>query len=192
MAMSRTLHLGLLFALLCAAISSCISPPDYSDTPRIKFKKLDVVRLPSAPGEQPFDSDTITISFEDGDGDLGLNPEDNMAPYNDASVNGKQTNPNYFNYYIQAQLKNPSTNQFEDYIIPGSNGEVGQYNGRFPRLTTESTKEGPLKGNLRYNLGLYLESPFKAGDEIRFRISIRDRALNLSNEIFTDSYVVKP
>ncbi|MDF7810977.1 hypothetical protein [Hymenobacter sp. YC55] len=190
--MSRTLHLGLLFALLCAAVSSCISPPDYPDAPRIKFKELEVVRLPrSDPREQAIDSDTITISFEDGDGDLGLNPTDNMAPYNDVSVNGKQTNPNYFNYYIQAQLKNRN-GQFVDYILDGSNGEVGQYNGRFPRLTTEATKEGPLKGNLRYNLGLSLGTPFNPGDEIRFRISIRDRALNLSNEIFTESYVVKP
>lgn len=184
--MFRTLHLGLLFALLCAAASSCISPPDYSDTPRIKFKKLDIVRLSSA----LVDSDTITISFEDGDGDLGLNPADNMAPYNDLSVNGKQTNPNYYNYYIQPQIKT-ANNQFEDFIIPGSNGEIGQYNGRFPRLTDPSSKEGPLKGTLRYNIGLPLDV-YQPGMEFRFRVSIRDRALNLSNEVFTESFVIKP
>ena len=37
MAIFRTLRFGLLFALLCAAAASCISPPDYPDTPRIKF-----------------------------------------------------------------------------------------------------------------------------------------------------------
>ncbi|WP_375437270.1 hypothetical protein [uncultured Hymenobacter sp.] len=190
--MSRTLHLGLLFALLCAAVSSCISPPDYSDTPRIKFEKLEVVRLPGAPGEQPIDSDTITISFEDGNGDLGLSTTDTMEPYNDVSVNGKQTNPNFYNYYIQFQRKNKATNQFEDFVDPGSTLGLGQYNGRFPRLGPESGQDAPLKGNLRYNFSLSLGTPFLPGDEVRFRVSIRDRALNLSNEVFTNSIIIKP
>lgn len=189
MAMSRTLRLGLLFALICTAVASCISPPDFPDTPSIKFKELEVVRLPPAfPGDAPADSDTITISFEDGDGDLGLSPEDLDPPYNSVpGPGGTQLNPNYFNYYIQPQIKDPVTGEFVDF----SNSFAGEYNARFPRLGPESGKEAPLKGDLRLAQRWTLNAPFKAGDEIRFKVSIRDRALNLSNEVLTSSYVVK-
>lgn len=187
MAMFRTLHLGLLFAMLCAAASSCISPPDYSDTPRIKAKTTSVVRLASEMGQLPIDSVTVTISFEDGDGDLGLSTTDTMAPYNDATVNGVQTNPNYFNYYVQPQTK--VGDQWKDFVQNQSIG-IGEYNGRFPRLGPESGKEAPLKGDLRRNLSLQYGT-IEAGTEVRFRVSIRDRALNLSNEVFTEPIIIK-
>jgi hypothetical protein len=191
MAMSRTLRFSLLFALLCTAAASCISPPDYSDTPRIKFKKLEAVRITSPTGI--FDSDTITVSFEDGNGDLGLSSEDTMEPYNEVidPLTKRNTNLNYFNYYIQPQVKRPGDQQFVDFVNAPPLGFVGEYNSRYPRLGPDSDKEAPLKGDLRFNIKLFLGSPFNTGDQVRFKVSIKDRALNQSNEIITDSYTVQ-
>ncbi len=115
-----------------------------------------------------------------------------MAPYNEVvdPVTRRNTNINYFNYYIQPQIKDPVTKEFVDFVNP-MGGFLGEYNSRFPRLGPESGKEAPLKGDLRFVLQLTLNAPFEPGQEIRFKISIRDRALNLSNEVITSSYVVK-
>ena len=192
MAMSRTLRFSLFFALLCAAVASCISPPDYPDTPSIKFKRLDVVRISDATGV--FDSDTIVISFEDGNGDLGLSTDDIMAPYNEVKdpATGRNTNLNYFNYYIQPQVKYLGTTDFVDFVNPAPFGFVGEFYSRYPRLDPDAEKEAPLKGDLRFNIKWYLQAPFFPGDEVRFKVSINDRALNQSNEIITSSYIVQP
>ena len=188
--MSRTLSLGLLFALLCAAATSCISPPDFSDTPRIKFENLDIVRLPNPPGFQTEYSDTIRIYFEDGNGDLGLSTTDTMPPY-DRTVDPvtKEVNENYYNYFVQTQIKNPSTGDWEDYVATGL--PAGVYNSRYPRLAPESDKEAPLKGTLKFNTSVTVGPVFPPGSEIRYRVSIKDRALNRSNEIFTSSHVIE-
>lgn len=70
----------LLFALLFlsgATFLSCERPPELPNTPKIAFEDVsfgetDIVNLQ--------DSLIITISFEDGDGDLGLNFEDSQHP----------------------------------------------------------------------------------------------------------------
>ncbi len=53
--------------------SSCLTPPEYPDEPRIEFVSMlrDTVI-------QGVDSNVITISFEDGDGDIGSNNEVNL------------------------------------------------------------------------------------------------------------------
>lgn len=195
--MFRTLRFSLLFALVCAAVASCISPPDYSDTPSIKFKQLDVLRVSDRFGI--YDSVTVVISFEDGNGDLGLSSEDTMAPYNEVfevvdptttPVTKRNTNLNYFNYYIQPQVKYRGSPDFVDYV--NSSGFAGEFYSRFPRLDPPNAdKEAPLKGDLRFNIQLFLQSPFFPGDEVRFKLSIKDRALNQSNEIITSSYIVQ-
>jgi hypothetical protein len=53
--------------------SSCLTPPEYPDEPKIAFVSMqkDTVR-------QGLDSNLITISFEDGDGDIGSDSINNL------------------------------------------------------------------------------------------------------------------
>jgi hypothetical protein len=66
--------------VLAAFAASCADPPEYSNTPEILFDNIifrDVVD-PALP-----DSLIITVKFKDGDGDLGLDPQETGPPYHD-------------------------------------------------------------------------------------------------------------
>ncbi|UOQ70272.1 hypothetical protein [Hymenobacter cellulosilyticus] len=130
----------------------------------------------------------ITIDFTDGDGDLGLSPEEKDAPYNPADANGNY-NRTTDNYFITAYKRNSTTGGEFVPVVPSS---PQGYNSRFPKLFSAEAKPGPLKGSLTLTLPFYLGSPFRPGDEVRFDVSIMDRALNESNRITTSSYVVQP
>lgn len=71
---------GLLLFGFSAVVASCFSPPEFSVVPEI-----DLVNVYFREGtvNNPTDSLIITISFRDGDGDLGLSPTDVDPPYND-------------------------------------------------------------------------------------------------------------
>lgn len=75
--MKRTLSLLTLLGLLL--IASCFDPPEYSVIPRIEFQS---VRTVEVPGASTYDSLFVTISFRDGDGDLGRSGTDNAPPFN--------------------------------------------------------------------------------------------------------------
>ena len=60
-------------------IASCFNPPEYSDVPSIDFEN---VRTKVVPGPTTPDSLFVTISFRDGDGDLGGSGTENSPPFN--------------------------------------------------------------------------------------------------------------
>ena len=187
MTMFRTLCGGLLSLLASSlTVSSCIDRPNFPDTPEIEFKNLKVQRVDTITGV--FDRLTLTISFKDGDGDLGLSPDDVMPPYQPFLQPGNIPNPDHYNYFIQPQRKEGNT--FVDIINPG--GRRGEYDSRFPRLEPNPGRSAPLQGDLRFKIELSLGAPLQPGDEVRFVVSIKDRALNQSNVITTNSYIVAP
>ncbi len=63
-------------------LSSCFEQEEFPDTPRIEFESLDYIETPG------LDSLVLSFSFEDGDGDLGLNDDVNdlLFPYQIYSV----------------------------------------------------------------------------------------------------------
>lgn len=191
MDMLRTLRFGLLLALSSIAASSCLSPPDFPDTPSIEFKSLKVTREPV----QLVDTVTVTISFKDGDGDLGLNSEEySNPPYNRLNSDGT-FNLNHWNYFCKIFVKNKSNNQFEPLTLQANNIVVKpeSYYSQFPHLEPENfEKEAPLKGDLNFVQAFGLGNEFLPGDEVRFEIYIKDRALNTSNTVTTSSFIIQP
>jgi hypothetical protein len=57
---------NLLFLLLLSALSGCVKPPTYPSEPQITFKSVSSNYVYSGY------TDTITISFTDGEGDIGV------------------------------------------------------------------------------------------------------------------------
>src|SRR5690606_28240519 len=57
--------------LIVATIFSCVKPPDYPIEPVIEFERMS--RNTMFQGNTNTDSVVVTISFTDGDGDLGSN-----------------------------------------------------------------------------------------------------------------------
>ncbi len=67
----------LLFIGITLIASSCFDAPQFPNTPKITFKNILFKDLNSGP-----DSLNLFIDFEDGDGDLGLDPSEIADPYN--------------------------------------------------------------------------------------------------------------
>lgn len=178
--------------LLASGLSSCLNEPTYSSTPVIEFGSINPIRVaPKVSGGQPVDSVLITIRYQDGDGDLGLNADDQKLP--------QYTFPSRFskNYFIEPLLK-VGPNRYQSLAVidslAGNKAYVrGGYYGTFDRITSlTDNKSAPIKGTLTRNINFGYGDVFTVGQTVKFRVSIADRALHVSNIITTDSIVIKP
>src|SRR5688572_17534632 len=79
---------GLLLFGLVAGASSCFDPPEFDDIPKIDFEGL---YFGVTPDDGEMDSVVLSIKFQDGDGDLGL--ESNA-----------ERNPNHFSTPFQSSF----------------------------------------------------------------------------------------
>ncbi|UOQ76752.1 hypothetical protein MUN84_19925 [Hymenobacter sp. 5516J-16] len=183
MTLLRTLSYAALLAFTGLATASCVSEPDYSETPEIAFKKIVVNRIIRPTGA--FDTVAVTVSFKDGDGDLGLNNDEISFPYSQIDQNG-QPNKYYNNYFFTPQVRN-SDNTYTDLPLGNFN-----YNSRYPRLEPESqgSRKAPLKGELTFGQNFF-QGSFAPGAVVRFKVQIVDRALHESNEIVTDPITIR-
>lgn len=155
---------------------ACNKPPEYPIEPNISFKTIESYPVFNQGVKK--DSLIIVTRFEDGDGDLGLSSEDvNNPPYSEGNNN--------LNYLVETFVKKPGAASFEKIDLPATSG-------RFFRLSPDN-RVGPLEGDLRYS-GIKIPAQnifnLKAGDQIKFRVQIRDRALHLSNTIETEAHTI--
>jgi hypothetical protein len=67
--LTKNIAASLFFGLFLLTISQCVQPPNYPNEPVITFKSLSRTTLRQGTGT--FDTTFATISFTDGDGDLG-------------------------------------------------------------------------------------------------------------------------
>ncbi len=101
-----------------------------------------------------------------------------------------EQNPNHFNIFVDFYVKKNGEWNLYDWITanPPQCGE--SYNGRFPILNTSGQKR-PLEGSLKYAItGAGFEVIFKR-DTLKLEISIQDRALQKSNFVQTQEFVLK-
>lgn len=172
-----TLRLAALLALTSLGAASCISPPDYPDTPEIEFNSITQdIRLDAL--NQEYNNVGIGVSYKDGDGNLGMK-EDEIKRASDNPLN-----PNSYNYICTLQIRN-SSNTFVDYnftpIFPG-------YSGQFPYLppAEQGDRKAPIRGVLTLNVAITATPPvLPKGSVVRFKVKIKDRDLNESNEVLT-------
>jgi hypothetical protein len=150
-------------------ITACTKHETYSVIPEIEYKSFD--KIPTSTGID--NKAYLTISFTDGDGDIGLNPEDTFPPYNANS-------PYYYNFIIDYyELQNDS---FVKIDLPLTN------NSRIPYVDANLAERG-IKGEI--TIELFFNNIMSTSDSIRYEIYIFDRALHKSNVIMTPSIYVK-
>ena len=166
----------LLYVFFPLAILSCRKPPNYSDTPEIKYESISKLLIFDETLLGYIDSVSITVSFKDGDGNLGLDNSD---------IEGSEiyVDEYIFNYYIDVYKKENDTWEFVDFEAIGES----YFHSRFPRLLPEGAS--PIDGDLNLGLILTPSSLLQATDSIRFEIDIVDRDLNRSNKITTDAII---
>ena len=149
-------------------LTSCMKKESFSDIPQIAF--LSYYNI--------FDTGHIAkrgilaISFQDGNGDIGLNTWDVYPPYDTSSIY-------YYNYYIDYYEKRNGT--FVKVQLSTT------YNTRIPDLTPDDPNK-TIKGIIVDTLQL---NPWPVYDTIRFSMYIYDRALNKSNVVNTPEIVVR-
>ncbi|CAN5905093.1 hypothetical protein BH24BAC1_BH24BAC1_03760 [soil metagenome] len=178
--------LGLVILL---ALAGCQKDPPYMNEPIpfINYEGYQQRTLTDDFGNR-YDSLTISIGYQDGDGDLGLSSAtghpDMGPPYQFLNPNGTR-NPNYYNFIIDTFLKRNGVYEPFPFPTPGFT-----YSGRFMRLSQDDRVE-PLEGTLRYSLPPWYQSTIsRPGTVVKFRIYIKDRALNNSNVVETDDIVL--
>jgi hypothetical protein len=169
------------FGLLTLGLGSCLKAPEYPVTPEISYESIRLKHDVST--SQPIDSVFITIRFQDGDGDLGMSSdESNAAPY----VGTRFAN----NYFIEPYVRASTGGSFVDVKDTGRGISAGAYNSRFERISTSSeSRSAPIKGTLTRVYTFAYRTLFQPGEEVRFTVSIADRAMHESNTITTESVV---
>ncbi len=174
----RLIQDGLFFVALTAVLVGCYSEPDFSDTPTIQYIATSKETIEATPGigNDKRDLVMIAIKFQDKSGDLGedISTTDSVRR---RVVFGSETWGNYkvqtFKYQNGKYTLQPPS---EDQKI------------WFPRLFKPNQK-GALEGTLYFQESfIYSRSSIRY--PVKFQVQIRDRALNVSNVIETDSVVV--
>ncbi|MCP4522305.1 MAG: hypothetical protein GY827_11545 [Cytophagales bacterium] len=164
--------------LLVSMLLSCERPPDYSLTPEISFKDIQKEVVIGSLSLTKQDSVTITLRFQDGDGDLGMNTEEvGTEPYID-----------FYERNYHATLFKKVQGVFEE--VKDEDDNSIEYGGVFPRLIEE---EGPIDGDLNYHILISHNNAqiLEAFDTLRFEVFIIDRELNQSNTVTTGEFIYK-
>jgi hypothetical protein len=161
------LILILSLAVLLAS-ASCMKKESYPDTPEIRFEQF----LTVFGSGQYATTGILTISFTDGDGNIGLFPWDTMPPYNPGGEY-------YYNYVIEYFEKQNGRFVKVDLDPP--------YSARIPYLLPQEQHKA-IKGVITDTLQL---NPAPVFDTIRFRFFIYDRTPNRSNVDSTPPIILR-
>ncbi|MGM0612467.1 MAG: hypothetical protein ACQESM_03035 [Bacteroidota bacterium] len=138
-------------------LTSCTEEEDYPIEPKIEFENFKKINNDS--------TGIITLSFTDGDGDIGLKDSDTTDPY---------TGEYFYNFFLYIFEKNNGQYDSVETDIP--------FHGRIPEL--EGVQEGEsIKGEIDIEVDIYSMDIFIPADSVVFDIYIVDRALHHSNTV---------
>jgi hypothetical protein len=148
------------FLLGIGILISCQDEEEYPVIPEIEFDEFVKIWNPQL---MIFDRGVMAITFKDGDGDIGLRPNDTIPPY-DYNL--------FINYY---ELQNGDSVRV---VITDSN----EFNARVPVLTPPGSNKS-ISGTIEDTLFMYnYQSTF---DTIMFDACLVDRQLHKSNVVNT-------
>jgi len=150
-------------------LSSCLKPEEFPNEPIIEFISF----------EAQGDSGIFVISFTDGDGDIGLEAQDTLEPYNESSYYYYNL---YFDYY---EIVNGDTvrGTSDPNNFPTADPITLAF--RIEDITPVGQNKA-LKGEIKTILEpRYYHAGATSNDSLLYKIVLIDRALNVSNELIT-------
>ncbi len=159
-----------LFVLIAGSFlfASCIKKEVFPDIPEIAFQGFTTEYDSAGHATRGF----LTIAFKDGNGDIGLRPDQINPPFDTGSIY-------YYNYIIDYYEKQNGT-YVKVPLIPS-------YNARIPYLTPDDANKA-IKGIIVDSLEL---NPVPVYDTIKFKFYIYDRGLNKSNVDSTPPVILR-
>ena len=164
----KPFYLFLILAVVVSSMSSCLKKQTFSDVPEIGFLGFDLVYDTGQYAKQGI----LTISYQDGNGDIGLGAGDVYPPYDTAGSY-------YYNFVITYFEKQNGVFKQVDLAFPLST--------RIPVLTPDDPGKA-IKGFISNTMPL---PPKPLHDTIRFDAFIYDRAYHKSNVITTPEIVLR-
>lgn len=153
---------------LLTGLTGCIKDEQYPIVPHIDFGGFATAK--DITGKDSLGA--ITISYTDGDGNIGLFSWDTVPP----------RKYNYFLKFMQYV-----DNQLIE-VKPVDSSVT--FNARIPNLTPLGRNKN-IKGDITMYLELYFARQILKSDTIAFEIYIVDRDLNNSNVIETPLFIIK-
>ncbi len=148
-------------------LTGCIKKEQYPVEPIIEFGQFATAK--DINGKDSLGA--ITISYTDGDGDIGLYDYDTVEPYK-------------YNFYLKfMQYVNKQLVEVKPV------DSTVNFNARIPILTPSGRNKN-IKGDITMTMQLYLARMALKTDTIAFQIYIKDRALHSSNVIETPLYII--
>jgi hypothetical protein len=176
-----------LFIVSAIGLASCVDIPDYSTTPNIQYNGIKQYTQTDTVSGRPQSVEvvTITIDFQDGDGDLGATD----AETNDSTFTQRYSKvPNWgkeANYELVPMMLAEDGKTWID--APTSSIE----NFKFFKYLKPDGKTGPIKGKLDYTTRFYYLGSAKP-QKRKFKVRIIDRAFNISNQTEPSDEVTVP
>ncbi|MBN1337675.1 MAG: hypothetical protein JXA03_00030 [Bacteroidales bacterium] len=163
---------GWTLTVVCTAIiafHACRKAEEYPVEPVIRLESF-VKIFNSSQGI--FDRGIMTLSFTDGDGDIGLGQNDTVAPYD----------YNFIIRYFEVQHGDTVEEKLVWFNKITQTYDTINHNARIPYLTARGDKKG-IKGEIEDTLQIY---NYNSGfDTVFFEAYIIDRALHKSNVVVT-------
>ena len=148
--------------------SSCMKKESFSDIPEIAFKSFTLAFDTGHIAKRGY----LTISFQDGNGDIGLTQNQTDPPFDSGSIY-------YYNYIIDYYEKQNGRFVKVELDPP--------YNARIPYLTPVD----PTKAIKGYIVDTLQMDPLPAHDTIKLKFYIYDRALHKSNVDSTPPIILR-
>ena len=183
--MKRLIYLLFFLFIICAANNSCVKPKNFPNQPIIEFKEADKFEshFVSHTGSDSIflDSLYVIIKFTDGDGDIGIvagdttSKDDFQMKYLYKDVNG-----NFVPYNDNLNV-NPFDTFFVSYRVPDITPK-----GQYKALQGEINARLKGKTNSGYPNVLFIPTH----TSIKYEITLRDRAGNVSNKVTSTEIIV--
>ncbi len=155
----------ILFLVAALALFACRKKPNFPDQPVIEYKSFTVVN----------DSAIFTMTFTDGDGNIGLKEEDTVGPFHPDSTY-------YYNLFLEYYEQENGTFVKRNLAIP--------FYYRTPYIEPEG-KDKWLQGEIAVTISPFYYDFISPLDSFKYSAQLVDRDFNLSNVIETP-IMVKP
>lgn len=164
-----------LFGIILALLVSCKQESaNFSDIPQIALTEVQQQKLN---GKDSIVN--ITLHYQDGDGDIGLNTNDTLAPYN-------YTSKYFYNLIVSVyRIDNGIISKVITPPQPPYPPDTIHYNDRITNLTPTG-KSKSISGEIR----MFIKSlpyPGVTPDSMFYTFQLIDRALNESNIVRTNT-----
>ncbi|HEY0977182.1 MAG TPA: hypothetical protein VGE21_06905 [Flavobacteriales bacterium] len=156
-------------AVIAVLGAGCLKTEEFPTQPVITFKSFEVFP----------DSASLTISFTDGDGDIGLDQGDTLAPFNPPYDPDR---PWYYNFFVDAYYLQNGVWQDPGFVLP--------LYYRVPDITPTGQNKA-LEGDIAVAINNAVLDGLQAlGDTVKFEVRLADRARQMSNRVSSAAIVL--